>query len=329
MSKFLISVGHTASGQTGCGAVGFLDESYCTREIAPLVVEKLKAAGHTAVKLQVDTWAAQADYVIRTAQANAQGGDYFVEIHLNAGGGTGCEVYTTSGSRAGSLAGRVSSYIADEIGIADRGYKTTSGLYVLNHTSMPAMLIECCFVDNYIDYKAYNAEMIATAIAEGLTGKRINSSSGTWKVDSKGWWFRYSDGTWPTGWAKLPLSNNDSATGWFLFNSQGYMEVQWKNPDGNWYYLGEENDGRARQNEWAYDNKLNKWYYFDDNCVMVQSKWIKYKNEWYYLKADGSMATGWIEDGGKWYLLYSNGVMAHDTTMYGYAFASDGTATKV
>lgn len=39
MSKFLISVGHTASGQTGCGAVGLLDESNCTREIAPLVVK--------------------------------------------------------------------------------------------------------------------------------------------------------------------------------------------------------------------------------------------------------------------------------------------------
>ena len=329
MSKFLISVGHTASGQTGCGAVGLLDESYCTREIAPLVVQKLKSAGHTAVKLQVDVWGSQADYVTRAAQANLQGGDYFVEIHLNAGGGTGCEVFTTSGSRAAGLAEKVSACIANEIGITNRGYKTTSGLYVLNHTSMPAMLIECCFVDNAIDYKAYNAEMIATAITEGLTGTIIKPSSGTWKVDSKGWWFRYSDGTWPTGWAKLPLSNNNSALGWFLFNSEGYMETQWQNPDGNWYYLGKNDDGRARQNEWAYDDDLKKWYYFDDNCVMVQSKWIKYKNEWYYLNADGSMATGWLQDKGKWYLLYSNGIMAHDTTMYGYTFASDGTATKI
>lgn len=37
----------------------------------------------------------------------------------------------------------------------------------------------------------------------------------------------------------------------------------------------------------------------------------------------------WLQDKGKWYLLYSNGIMAHDTTMYGYIFASDGTATKI
>ena len=328
MSKFLISVGHTASGQTGCGAVGLLDESVCTREIAPLVVEKLKSLGHTAIKLQIDS-GSSTDYVTRTAQANAEGGDYFVEIHLNAGGGTGCEVYTTMGSKAASLARKVSASIAGNLGITNRGYKTTSGLYVLNHTSMPAMLIECCFVDNKTDYKAYNAEIIASAIVEGLTGQIVNSVSGTWEVDSKGWWFKYSDGSWHAGWAKLPLNNNDSTLGWFLFNSEGYMETRWQNPDGNWYYLGEENDGRARQNEWAYDKNLCKWYYFNDNAVMVQSKWIRYEGEWYYLNADGSMATGWLQEGGNLYLLYNNGVMAHDTVIYGYKFASNGAASKI
>ena len=105
------------------------------------------------------------------------------------------------------------------------------------------------------------------------------------------------------------------------------METQWIIPDGNWYYL--EDDGRARQNEWAYDKKLSKWYYFDDKCVMTKSKWIKWNNEWYYLKSDGSMATGWIKDNGKDYLLYSNGAMAHDTIVYGYRFDSNGVATKI
>lgn len=328
MSKFLISVGHTASGQTGCGAVGLLDESNCTREIAPLVVKKLQSLGNTAIKLQIDS-GSSTDYVTRVSQANLEGGDYFVEIHLNAGGGTGCEVYTTNGSSASSLAQKVSSSIASNLGITNRGYKTSSGLYVLNHTSMAAMLIECCFVDNEIDYKAYNAEIIASAIVEGLTGQSTVYGNGTWIADNNGWWFKYSDGTWPTGWAKLPIGNNNSNLGWFLFDSKGYMMTQWENPDGNWYYLGEDNDGRARQNEWAYDSKTSKWYYFNDNCAMVQSKWIKYKNEWYYLNRDGSMATGWLQDGSKLYLLYSNGVMAHDTVLYGYKFDYDGVAAKV
>lgn len=35
MSNFIIAVGHTASGSNGCGAVGKIDESKCTREICP------------------------------------------------------------------------------------------------------------------------------------------------------------------------------------------------------------------------------------------------------------------------------------------------------
>lgn len=176
MSKFLISVGHTASGNTGCGATGYLNESNCTREIAPLVVAKLKALGHEAIKLQIDN-SDQYDYVKREQQANSIGGDMFIEIHLNAGGGAGTEVFTTNGSKAYDSAVRVSEAISNRLGIPNRGYKTTRGLYVLNNTTMPAMLIEACFLDNEADYKAYNAEAIATAIVEGLTGQVLESSS--------------------------------------------------------------------------------------------------------------------------------------------------------
>lgn len=150
---------------------------------------------------------------------------------------------------------------------------------------------------------------------------------GSWILDNVGWWFKYSDGTWPTAWAKLPISNSDSTLGWFYFNEKGYMETQWITPDGNWYYLSD--DGRARQDEWAFDDKTGKWYYFDSNCVMLQNKWLKYNNEWYYFLASGEMATGWIRDNEKDYLCYSNGVMVHSCDLYGYRFDSNGVATKL
>lgn len=231
MSKFLISVGHTSSGNTGCGAVGFLNESDCTRQIAPLVVSKLQSLGHTAVKLQVDNSDAK-DYVKRTSQANSQGGDYFVEIHLNAGGGTGCEVLTTSGSSAGSLAAKVSLSISNKLGIANRGHKTTSGLYVLNHTSMPAILIECCFVDNSIDYNAYNADKIANAIVEGLTGESISKPlGGVWIEDEFGWWYKHNDKSYTR--ADWELINGK----WYYFNYRGYMCTGWVNVRGKDYLL--------------------------------------------------------------------------------------------
>ena len=42
MSNFIISVGHTASGNIGCGVIDRLNESDCNREIGALVAEYLQ-----------------------------------------------------------------------------------------------------------------------------------------------------------------------------------------------------------------------------------------------------------------------------------------------
>ena len=54
MGRYIISCGHTASGNLGSGASDLLDESNCTREIAPLVVQYLQKEGHEAFLLRVD-----------------------------------------------------------------------------------------------------------------------------------------------------------------------------------------------------------------------------------------------------------------------------------
>ena len=38
------------------------------------------------------------------------------------------------------------------------GKEYTRGLYVLKNTKAPALLVECCFVDNQNDYNHWNAE---------------------------------------------------------------------------------------------------------------------------------------------------------------------------
>lgn len=54
-----------------------------------------------------------------------------------------------------------------------------------------------------------------------------------WVKDDKGWWYRYSDGTWPASkWLKLDGK-------WYWFGSDGYMaENQWQIYKGCLYYLG-------------------------------------------------------------------------------------------
>ena len=56
------------------------------------------------------------------------------------------------------------------LGFKSRGVKTTTGLYILNHTKAPAMLVECCFVDDADDAKLYNKTKMADAIVKGITG---------------------------------------------------------------------------------------------------------------------------------------------------------------
>jgi N-acetylmuramoyl-L-alanine amidase len=99
MSDFIIAIGHTASGNVGCGVIDRLDESRCTREIGALALEYLMEKGHGVNLLRVDesnTYKNE-DCYVRANQANDIAKysevELYVEIHINAGGGTGPEVF--------------------------------------------------------------------------------------------------------------------------------------------------------------------------------------------------------------------------------------------
>jgi hypothetical protein len=51
------------------------------------------------------------------------------------------------------------------------------------------------------------------------------------------------------------------------------------------------------------------WNFYEANGAKATSKWINDGGVWYYLKADGAMATGWLKDNGTWYYLASSGSM--------------------
>ena len=102
MSNFVIAAGHTASGNIGCGVVADLDESRCTREISQLVGKELEVRGHKANLLIIDksnTYNCEDCYVraqMASTLAQKEEVDLYVEIHINEGGGTGCEVLVTA-----------------------------------------------------------------------------------------------------------------------------------------------------------------------------------------------------------------------------------------
>ena len=133
MSSFIIAAGHTASGNIGCGVVGNLDESLCTREISKLVAKELESRGHKANLLIIDKSNSYncEDYFVRAKKANdvveKENIDLYVEIHINAGGWTGCEVCAARKSAtANQYASKICSSLSGALGICNRRVKTHS-----------------------------------------------------------------------------------------------------------------------------------------------------------------------------------------------------------
>jgi N-acetylmuramoyl-L-alanine amidase len=155
--KYAVGAGHTKKG-IGTGAVGKINESIETRVVAPLVVNYLRLVGEEAELLVVDEITKPLDDCRwRADRANELKADRYVEIHFNAGGGRGSEVYAVSNAGKVMAQGVVNSICA--LGFANRGVKSNDYI-VLTRTDMPAILIECCFVDSDEDAKLYNADKI-------------------------------------------------------------------------------------------------------------------------------------------------------------------------
>lgn len=176
MAKYNVHGGHNRKVP---GASGVLDEVTEDRRVKNAVIKYLKAQGHTVYDCTDDAGTTQPKNLANiVAKCNAHTVDLDISIHLNAGGGTGCEVYYTS-SKGKTYAGKVSAAVASALGIKDRGAKESDTLYVLNHTTAPAILVECCFVDNKTDKAAWDVDKCAKAIVEAVTGKAVSGGSST------------------------------------------------------------------------------------------------------------------------------------------------------
>lgn len=170
-----INCGHTVSGTTGSGAVGFLNESNETRVIGYKVMEELRRRGVTVIDC-TDNYSSTVGENLRkiVAMANAQPLDLFVSIHFNSGGGKGTEVYTYNGEKF--LQAELFCSNMTELGFVNRGIKNGSSLYVVRNSNARAMLAEICFVDTMSDVNLYNetgADAIARAVSDAIMGNQM------------------------------------------------------------------------------------------------------------------------------------------------------------
>lgn len=176
-----ISIGHGKSAKGGydSGALGGnYQEFKIGREIGKYIGEIFKGYACTADVINYD---ATLYLTERIAHVNKHGYDLAIEIHLNAAGGTGSEVYYKHKSATGKkLAATISKSIANTFGIRDRGAKVkinpangTDYFGFVRSCKCESLLIETVFIDTASDRKHVEtaagqrqcAEAIVSAIA--------------------------------------------------------------------------------------------------------------------------------------------------------------------
>ena len=169
MSKLAIYAGHGGSDPGAC-ANGKRESDY-TLKLMQEVTRLLRAAGHTVVNNR--TTDIDSPVNVKAQQANDARVDFVMDIHLNAGGGHGSEVYhALAGGKSKEAAQAIVTRLA-ALGFTNRGIKTKKGLRgdyfaIIRETKAPAVLVETCFIDSDADMKLLDVCKAAQAIADGV-----------------------------------------------------------------------------------------------------------------------------------------------------------------
>ena len=317
-----VNGGHTP---TAPGASGYLDELSCDRAIKDNLISILRSRGHEVTdSTSPDSYGTNADLTYQANQANASGAELAVSIHLNAGGGTGTEVWYYPGSTTGcNYASAVSAHVANCLGLRDRGPKASDGLYWLRATSMVAILVEVCFVDTWNDKVAYDnvgAWNIANAIANAIVGEPAHPEPAPepeppapvyepshdvqiWEqnsTDAQKWWMRENeDGTIGLRcascytWLSVPNSNTNNGTCIQVWGGDG---TQNENGDDSprgakqlWKLIPTEREGVYLVASALDENKVldvNGGGTMSGTAVQLYDKHGDYNQQWYFYKLD-------------------------------------------
>ena len=201
MAKVFIGVGH---GGSDPGAVsGSVKEKELNLSIALACRDELVRHG---VSVKMSREKDENDPIGEEVnECNAYAPDLAVDIHNNAGGGDGGEVfYSHLGGKGKTLAENILSEIVS-IGQNSRGIKTRvnsqgKDYYAfIRNTSCPAVIVECAFVDNATDRQILATEgkrrAMGVAIAKGILkalGIAYQGEKGYWKVQVGAYLYRES-----------------------------------------------------------------------------------------------------------------------------------------
>jgi hypothetical protein len=149
MSKILISAGHQPGLDPGAIGQG-KQEADCNIRMCDRIVHYLRTWGVQVIYMPNNVGNLQAE--INWANANLKLFEgYAIQIHRNAGGGTGNEVWTTAYEAQIPLATSILKAMTEMTGLRSRGVKDIKThnwpLGWINHLNAESVLVEARFMD--------------------------------------------------------------------------------------------------------------------------------------------------------------------------------------
>lgn len=155
-------------------------EAEITKETVSILIPMLRAQGHEVIDVTPynENFRNSKDHhIVRCKRVDEFNADLYLDIHVNAGGGTGveCWVYSKK-SKSYPYAVDICKSISNKMGFANRGVKEKPTYWSVSLCRAPAIIVEGAFIDNESDMKKLTPEKYATAIAEifGEVEKDIN-----------------------------------------------------------------------------------------------------------------------------------------------------------
>lgn len=175
MAKIYVGIGHGGS-DPGAVANGYKEKDL-TLAIGKACYDELVRHGVQAkMSRTTDKYMSVNEKV---KESDSFGADYCLDIHINAGGGDGCEVYYHHlGGKSKQLAGNINEALK-AIGQNSRGLKVkmnskgnTDYFGIIRNTKASAVLVECGFIDTKADLAQFDTsaeqKKFGIAIAHGI-----------------------------------------------------------------------------------------------------------------------------------------------------------------
>ena len=175
MAKIYVGIGHGGS-DPGAVANGYKEKDL-TLAIGKACYDELVRNGVNAkISRTTDKYMSVNEKV---KESDSFGADYCLDIHINAGGGDGCEVfYHHLGGKSKQLANNINQALK-AIGQNSRGLKVkmnskgnTDYFGIIRNTKASAVLVECGFIDTKADLAQFDTsaeqKKFGIAIAHGI-----------------------------------------------------------------------------------------------------------------------------------------------------------------